>query len=135
MKNLLCIALLLISTLGIGQDQPVETPQIGISIPLGETVLVGDILIGFEEVLEDSRCPTDVTCIWAGQAKIKLALSKNDSETTPMELLFGANSDLTISDLDDIIINAMALTPYPTSATKGKMEYVLLVRKFPKTKN
>ena len=36
----------------------------------------------FVELVEDSRCPTDVRCIWAGNAKIKLRLSKGSNEET-----------------------------------------------------
>ncbi|NTW38539.1 MAG: hypothetical protein HGA44_01420 [Cellulomonadaceae bacterium] len=33
--------------------------------------------IKFLRVLEDSRCPTNVTCAWSGQAIIEVAVSKN----------------------------------------------------------
>jgi hypothetical protein len=29
-----------------------------------------DIEVSFERVVQDSRCPSDVTCIWEGQATI-----------------------------------------------------------------
>jgi hypothetical protein len=37
----------------------------------------GRITVKFLELIEDSRCPADVNCIWAGVAKIKVRLSKN----------------------------------------------------------
>lgn len=33
--------------------------------------------IRFVELVEDSRCPVDVDCIWAGNAKIKVRVTKN----------------------------------------------------------
>ncbi|MDH3651284.1 MAG: hypothetical protein OEQ53_16475, partial [Saprospiraceae bacterium] len=30
------------------------------------------IKVSFESVLEDSRCPSDVQCVWAGQVKVLL---------------------------------------------------------------
>jgi hypothetical protein len=33
--------------------------------------------IAFIELVEDSRCPTDVNCIWTGNAKIKVRVTKN----------------------------------------------------------
>jgi hypothetical protein len=32
--------------------------------------------INFQEVAEDSRCPENVKCVWAGNAKVVLTLSK-----------------------------------------------------------
>ena len=40
------------------------------------------IKVKFIELIEDSRCPTDVQCVWAGNAKIKLRFSKGSSEET-----------------------------------------------------
>jgi hypothetical protein len=43
--------------------------------------------VRFIAVTEDSRCPRDVTCVWAGEVKVQLAL--ND---LPMEILGGSNA-------------------------------------------
>lgn len=37
----------------------------------------GRVTIKFLELLEDSRCPADVNCVWAGIARIKVQLRKN----------------------------------------------------------
>ena len=37
----------------------------------------GRITIKFLELVEDSRCPADVNCVWAGIAKIKIQLKRN----------------------------------------------------------
>ena len=36
--------------------------------------------VTFQEVLEDSRCPVDVTCIWAGLAEVSLQVSVSGQE-------------------------------------------------------
>lgn len=38
---------------------------------LGETAEVGGIAVTPLAVLEDSRCPSDVTCVWAGRVRIR----------------------------------------------------------------
>lgn len=38
---------------------------------------VSGVRVKFVDLIEDSRCPTDTQCIWAGNAKIKVQLSKN----------------------------------------------------------
>lgn len=45
----------------------------------------GRITIEFLELIDDSRCPADVNCIWAGVARIKVRLSKN-GKTADVEL-------------------------------------------------
>lgn len=42
-----------------------------------EVTVAGGLKIAFIELVEDSRCPTDVNCIWAGNAKIKVRVTKN----------------------------------------------------------
>lgn len=42
-----------------------------------EVVGKGGVKIAFVELVEDSRCPVDVECVWAGNAKIKIRVTKN----------------------------------------------------------
>src|SRR5712671_4055395 len=59
----------------------VAQPDVAFSLPLGKSAAVSGTgaRITFRRVTEDSRCPVDVTCIWAGDAKIELAVSRNAS--------------------------------------------------------
>ena len=45
-----------------------------LTIPIGETVVYKGVLISFERVLEDSRCPIDVVCVWSGNAAVELGV-------------------------------------------------------------
>lgn len=47
------------------------------------------ITIEFVSVLEDSRCPVDVDCVWAGSAKIQIKLSKGKAAPQTFELNTG----------------------------------------------
>jgi hypothetical protein len=42
---------------------------------LGEEVRLGNLRIRPVAVLEDSRCPADVTCVWAGRIRVRVAVS------------------------------------------------------------
>ena len=44
----------------------------------GESVQVAGHSLRFVDVVEDSRCPTGVTCIWGGRAKVRLSVSDPD---------------------------------------------------------
>ncbi len=38
--------------------------------------------VKFDKLVEDSRCPTDVTCIWAGRASVALSLTHEGTTET-----------------------------------------------------
>ena len=41
-----------------------------------EVTAKGGLKIAFVELVEDSRCPEDAQCVWAGNAKIKIRVTK-----------------------------------------------------------
>jgi len=45
------------------------------SLGVGEAVRVGSVSVLLTELLEDSRCPIDVQCIWEGRTRFALAAS------------------------------------------------------------
>lgn len=47
------------------------------------------LTIKFVSVVEDSRCPMNARCIWAGNAKIKIAVSKGKMAPKFVELSIG----------------------------------------------
>lgn len=79
-----------------------------------EIVIAGAGLhLRFAEVLEDSRCPTNVPCFWEGQAIIRITVQQNDQP--PLELQFNSNP----SEGPDTLmaygytVQLMRLDPYP----------------------
>ncbi len=42
---------------------------------LDETVRLGNVEVRPLEILEDSRCPLDVTCVWAGRIRVRVAVT------------------------------------------------------------
>ncbi len=55
---------------------------------IGQEVLVADgkLKIKLVSVPEDSRCPTGVNCIWAGNARVALQVSKPTGNPVKLEL-------------------------------------------------
>ncbi|MFZ1700777.1 MAG: hypothetical protein WBO10_03695 [Pyrinomonadaceae bacterium] len=68
----------------------------------------GRLTIKFVEIVEDSRCPPDAQCIWAGNAKIRLAISKGKSAPTFIEL--NTNLDPKSKSLSGYEIELVGLT-------------------------
>ena len=77
----------------------------------GETALVGDdgLLVTFESVTEDSRCPLDATCIWAGQVVVAVAAGHRVARP------YSLKPDETVA-VDGYRLRVVRVEPYPASA-------------------
>ena len=53
-------------------------------IALGKTVAIAGTAqqVTFDAVTEDSRCPTDVVCVWAGNARVSLRVTAAGTDST-----------------------------------------------------
>lgn len=49
--------------------------------PLGRTVFVDGPKVTPLEVLEDSRCPINARCVWAGQVRLKVRIDLGSGST------------------------------------------------------
>lgn len=79
----------------------------------------------FLELLEDSRCPADVVCVWAGNAKIKIRVTK-DGRSKVLEL----NSNLgdKAPAFGGYTYKIKELTPYPRSNIQTRpKDYVAVI--------
>lgn len=73
-----------------------------------------DITVTFLNVTSDSRCPSDVTCIWQGQAGIELDVQKGE-EISTVSLSIGGDSSPEESIFNAYLIQLVDLSPYPIS--------------------
>jgi len=78
-----------------------------------------DLRMEFVEVKEDSRCPSDVICGWAGVVKVNITIKEGEKETTLELLKPGLNIEGTGSTAtyDSYQIQLIKVTPYPKSTT------------------
>ncbi len=91
----------------VSLDQPF-TLRVGRSA----TVAGEGLTISFEAVPSDSRCPTGVQCIWAGNAVVQVVLSK-DGKAFGAELNTG--QEPTSVDYLNYNVALVSLAPYPTA--------------------
>ena len=70
--------------------------------------------IRFVEVFADSRCPTDVVCVWEGQAEIELEYLKNDivMKTDTLNVRPGM-LEAGVGQFEKYHIELIKLDPYP----------------------
>lgn len=69
---------------GSGSTRQASASQV--ELRFDETAKAGELTLRWLTV-EDSRCPVDVVCIWAGQVAVTLELTRGDEETVELRLL------------------------------------------------
>lgn len=75
---------------------------------------IEDLQIRFISVPEDSRCPSDVSCVWAGNAKIVLGVSLHES-TTETAITLNSNTEPAEAVYEGFRIRVVDLKPIPRS--------------------
>lgn len=93
----------------------VAQPGATFSLPVGRTAVVSghSARITFNRVTDDSRCPIDVVCVWAGDAPIELTISRDGSSETRTLSLIAPNNEIVVGD---VRIRLVGLTPAPKQA-------------------
>ena len=113
--TLICVA----ATCATVDTTVVANPGAAFSLPLGKTATVSGtgFRITFNRVTEDSRCPVDVTCVWAGDAKIELIVSRTSAPGDYRVIsLTPPNNEATAGDLK---IRFVSLAPTPRQSEPG----------------
>ena len=97
-------------------------PRLGkeFSIKAGQQVKLdgADFAVKFDRVLQDSRCPTDVNCVWAGNAEITLNVNYDKCAA-----IITLNTHRTSETNDEgkvggFRVKLLKLEPYPHSQKK-----------------
>lgn len=101
-------------------------PPGAIRLHVGESgVVSGGMTITFVGVSDDSRCPRDVECFWAGTATVELTFETTDGVTGPLELVFGGLPP-TGAEVGGVTVDVIDLLPYPLSTQEiNPGEYVV----------
>lgn len=131
MKKLLVLLLFIASCTLQAQEDDAETPRIAIRLALGDSINIDGVLVKFAEVIEDSRCPVNVTCVWEGRAKVKVEVTEEGMETDEKIVIIGKvlpneSKDKVLCEQNDFSLKATHLVPYPQYPAK-RLNYVLLI--------
>ena len=130
MKKLLLIfsiVSIVVSCQALAQKQ--DTPETVFNIPLTKTSTQAGVSITLVGVLEDSRCPIDTTCIWAGKASVKILVRASGEDTQEITVVFQNESQSVIATTEDTVFTALKLLPYPGDFTGKEVGYQLQVSK------
>ncbi|HEV7838381.1 MAG TPA: hypothetical protein VGO75_09985 [Gemmatimonadaceae bacterium] len=115
------MGVVLISNWGCAPLQTAVIVEPGLSFALapGQSAEIkrSDTRITFRQVREDSRCPTDVTCVWEGDAKVEVVISRTGSpDDTKILSIKAPNNETRVGNLR---IRFVGLTPVPRQADAG----------------
>ncbi|MEO9363299.1 MAG: hypothetical protein ABI348_05300 [Nitrososphaera sp.] len=108
--------------LKVGQQAAIDSEKIAISLL---------------NVTEDSRCPSDVVCIWQGQASVRVSAEVNGTDAGQFVLTIGGNEKSSqVFGGGRYLAKMASLEPYPVSTNQTMPEdYVatLTISKAPAT--
>jgi hypothetical protein len=114
-----------------------DEPQVKIGqeflVKVGQQIKIGDdVRVKFVAVPEDSRCPSDVNCVWAGNAVVTVEFTEGQCTTTLR--LNTHQSPQTPEDpkVGPYRVKLVKLDPYPRSTQKisaGDYAATLIVTK------
>ncbi|MES1263172.1 MAG: hypothetical protein ABUL69_02370 [Peristeroidobacter soli] len=114
--NPLAVALTSLALAACAAAPPPDLKKVGpdgeVTLAMGERVLLDkNTVVKLVNVVEDSRCPVDTTCIWAGEVKILLEGSMKDRKPT---YLREGGSTL----VDNYQVTLVRVEPQPVSTAK-----------------
>jgi hypothetical protein len=113
----LCVVLAASSCSESDDVQVLLNEELCLSIGQHASVTGEDLAVTFEEVTEDSRCPSDVTCVWAGRVSCVLELTHAGSSDRMALTEPGLTSEYTKEEYEEYQL-AFHVTPYPEAGTK-----------------
>ncbi len=98
-----------------------------IRLPVGQTLVVNaeDLALKFVEVISDSRCPTGVQCVWAGEAKCQTTLTLKGVSSPLVLTVSGGSDSPTVFQGYTFKVN---VEPYPQAGkTLDKASYIMVL--------
>jgi hypothetical protein len=110
------------------QDALIQAAQ-EMTLRVGEEKAVANsvVRLAFGQVLEDSRCPVDVMCVWQGNAMVELGIRAGMGPTCPIRLNTTLEPRSTV--WNGIRISVLELQPTPRAADPTKADaYQVKVR-------
>ena len=66
----------------------------GSDVALGQRAMVDGPIVQPVEILEDSRCPMNARCVWAGRVRVKMIWWRGNGEKQPFEVTLGESTPL-----------------------------------------
>lgn len=126
MKNIFIFALIIGSFISCKED-PTESEDslvfnTAIDLKSGSNISNNDLQIKLDSVTSDSRCPSDVVCVWEGNAAVRFEIDFNDEKLQFTLNTHGSNNMKSDTVFGKYIIEMTELIPYPVSTSTINQE-------------
>lgn len=123
------LVIILFSAFAKAQDSTtVNVPRIVVKAYQGATVPVENMGVKLLRVIEDSRCPQGVQCVWAGSAKVLVQITDATGKNTQKEVVFSGGKVAPLYSKEGVEIVLRGLAPYPKASSKiDPKDYYLLM--------
>jgi len=112
MRNIFLGLILTLMFGGVITANAQTTQQVSVRLNKQAKASRSKLTIKFVAV-EDSRCPQDVNCVWAGNAKVTVKVTNRRGESKTFDL--NTNLDAKSVKFDGYEIKLGNVTPYPRS--------------------
>lgn len=99
---------------GFAQDE--KATVFNATLKKGEMFFFGDNSLEFRKVISDSRCPKEVTCVWAGEARVLIHIfQKGKFKSERIITIGGGMIPLNLPEGNLLYsLSGMVLSPYPS---------------------
>ena len=112
MKGLLAVLMFMLAFAAVEVAAQKKGETMRVQVNAAKRAPRSGLNIRFVELIEDSRCPTDTNCVWAGNAQIKVRVTKNGRSH---DLTLDTNGPKSAATAEGYSIKLTALTPEPRS--------------------
>lgn len=131
MKSRLAVAGVLLAALGCGTpssapDLDVRDLPATVTLAAGQQAIVAGSIVRFDTVRSDSRCPTDVVCVWEGNAEIMISVGPVVGERPTELVVLNTHQPQPVS-AGGLRISLVSLAPAPVS-TRPTRNYRVEIR-------
>lgn len=134
MKKVIYSLMVMLSITSVAMAQQQDSLRVAtqLTIPIAEQVALNEefsaVLV---KVLSDSRCPKNVTCVWAGKAEALVHIYKKGvlykKETISFHPNYLEEEVLSFFSLNNFKVTAVQLLPYPDGVKAPKKQSYKLV--------
>jgi len=114
---------------GNGNEENNIRQETTLSVQYGAQVQHSDLSVTLTDVLDDSRCPSDVECVWMGNARVVLTLKKLP-QGDPVQVELNTNPSFPQKvEFENYEITLVDLKPYPVSTeTIDPRDYIAVLQ-------
>jgi hypothetical protein len=97
-------------------DGPISaTFNLPFQLPLGRAadVAEGALTVTWTHLLDDSRCPTQVSCVWDGEARLALTVQPAGAAAQEVEITTNSGAGPDTVEVGGYVVRLWEVTPYP----------------------